>query len=1008
MEGVFQLETVHELNQHAERLLAALYSVSQELSSDEFRFLSQSEAKNWIKGKAKDPKLTAVLTAEKVQKWGRALRHPFAVLQHVRAWQAAALEALLQVQSVSGDWDLSWNYVYGFPTIQLFSNYVKVHIFLTTIPNLTVPVQLYMRCLSYFGRQDQNADGLVNFLKSRETLKACESELQKLEHHLSSAFKSLLPTLQLCLGLASTFPWKLLSLVERPKPLLPADIFFKDSYVCLMHLGEICDAYLLFGVMFMQYLATDPVYGEAFAMMASYCLVIHLYGQTNIDLRNLFNTVKKLKDKKIDYDASFLESAESNFPRQKSSQGYCRRKLTTIIKEYIAACKVDASIVCTKHAIAFGILGFADFELQLAFNLKKSKPQLDPFVAGEVSELMYWFVNLVALMTKMIPDLQRFFLFNLREFDSNFLDTLAHSYVIPQSIYNKIATLVSALRTVNIEDFDNGEDLDLYPCISMVGSIASAFNKFGQSRGITHLSQLLQLVSGCGFRLSMFQDTFGEILRHSHIHRYWQYLKLFGDLASESTDMNSKFNVFGIHMTHFYGMDEVAVGEIPQLSTEIKTAYGASIGQTLNTIFTWFKELQERCFNDMGRKDHSWCNPTHPENSERLSDPSDFLLQKITFTLAATQEIGVINVLGEEHNVFQEVSSKIGTIMTNLFFQEEARPPMELTKKIQAARWALQLVCSACNFPFHQTVWANLQALSTSNQQDSLGPFGAGYAKKYVELARTVLKDAYYSNAQEMFVPAKERQEGQSVVYNYMSLPALHALHDLIGTNGCLVITKRLAQLAGELMQPLTKLLLQVMQNPNSYRDGACQFSEAEKIINALGHVSAVIKLREMFRPFVGSQGIPSKPEFDLDLVVPMQEAGVVDLISDNTLISVLGALLASSYWDHFNYDVAHDAIVGNAHIWAHTFDTWIGAARQADKADKTVLFYRLLFEKCLLSIDRCSKGKDKHAMSLYILVDHIVTDSKFTDYSALEPYVAYHLIRSLYTAKLSKYAHSK
>ena len=1025
MTSVFRLETLHELNTHAERLMAALYSVSKELQSKDFEFMTSSKAGDFAKGKTKDPKLTAYLTSERVEGWGRLLRHPYAVLQHVYSWQMAAYEALCGAQENSGDWDLTWNYLYCFPALNLFRNYVKIHIFLTQIPNTQLAVTLYKRCLAFFGKQDQNLDGLANFLKSRETLKACESEIQRFEGHVSSAFKALLPSLQLALGLASTFPWKLLSLTEKPKPMLPSDIFFKDNYVLLMNLPIIAEAFLLFGIFYMQFLASDPFFADAFAMVVSYCLVLHLVGSINVEIRSLFMTIKKMKDKEKDkkweLDTSFIESSDDkdkekgSYARQRSSQAYCRRKLTVITKEFVAACQVDASIVCTKHAVALAILGFTSFELQVAFNLKRAKPALDPYVLGEVSELMYWFTKLVAVMTQMIPDIQRYFLFNLREFDCNFLDTLAHSYVIPQYIYQKIATLVSALRTLNIEDFDNGEDLDLYPCISMTGSIASAFNSFGRARGITHLSQLLQLVSGCGVRLRLFQDTFGEILKFSYIHTFWQYLDNFSEITKEVKEVNAKYNVFALHMAHFYGMDEAAVAEIPKLDTEIKTSYNAAIGQTVNVIFDWFKALQERCFSDIKKLVETQPFAVVAEGEARKADPSDLLLQKITFTLAAAQEIGVIQVLGDEHNVFGELANKVGTIMSSLFFNEETRPPIEFTKKIQAARWALQLVCSAANFPFHHTVFRNMLALSAGKDgEDTLGPIGQGYLKKYVDLASTVLKSAYYSNAQEMFVPCDERAPGQSIVYHYLSLPALHALHDLIGTNGCQAITKQLAKLAAQLTKPLIQQIAQVMKNSSSFEDGFCQFADSDKMIKSLGHIAAVLKLREMLRPFVGEQMIPTKPEFDLDVIVPMQEAGVVEVMTDISSISVLGALLSSSYWEKFDYDVSHDAIVDNSHIWGHVFDVWVGAVRNADKRDKVLYFYRQLFAACLKSIN---KGREVYGsklrgkwpgMNLIILVDHLVTDSKYADYSDLEPYVAYHYIRSLYTAKLSKPAPSK
>lgn len=1010
----FQLETVHQLNKHAERLLAALYSVVKEFESDDFQFINSNEATKFLKGKSKDPKFLAYMTSERVEQWGRALRHSYCVLQHARCWQIEAHKTLFDAQAQSGDLDLTWNYIYSFPVLRLFANYVKVHLFLRLIPKAQHAVSLYRRCLAFFGKQDQNLDGLLNFLKLRETLKPVEAELQGLQDHLSSGFKAILPALQMALGPAPTFPWRMLSLVERPRPLLPSDIFFDENYLVLMHLGEICECFLLFGIIFMQYLVSDPFFMDAFVLAYSYCLVIHLYGSINVDIKELFTQVKKFKDKRLEIDMQFMEGGDASWVRQKSSQAYCRRKLTAVCKDFIAACKVDASIVCTKHPIALSLLGFMSFELQLAFSLKTAKPSLDPWSVGDMSEMMFWFCKLVSIMTHMIPDLRRYFLFNLREFDSNYLDTLAHSYVIPQAIYEQIRTLVAALRILNIEDFDNGEDLDLYPCISMSGAISAAFNRFGQAKGITHLSQLLQLISGCYFRLSMFQDPYGEILKVSGIHRFWQYLDHITAIANDFNDHNAKYNVFVLHMCHFYGMDEAAIGEIPTLRAQVKSSYESGVRLMVNTIFSWFKGLQDQCFRDFRQQmsatnaiDESDVAGKESQFAMRKNlKQSDVLLQKITHTLAAMQEIGVIYVLSEEHNVFGELSSKIETIMS-LFFREETSPPMELTKKIQTARWALQLICSAANFPFHQTVFKNMLALSSGGDDDKLGPIARGYRKMYKQLATESLKSAYYSNNQEMFVPTGS-QGGQSTVFHYMSLPALHALHELIGTNGCYAITKDLAALAGLLTEPLAKSLAQVIKNKSSFEDGFCQFADSEKIIKELGHVSAVLKLRDMFRPFAGgAENIPTKPEFDIDVINAMKKSGILDVITDVTSTKVLGALLSAPYWEKFDYIVEHDAMVDNSHIWARTLDAWIGTAIHEDKKKEVMMFYDQLF---LESLNAINKGREVYgsrmkgkwpAMNLIILVDHLVTVSKYADYSQLERRVAYHYIRSLYTAKL-------
>jgi hypothetical protein len=87
-----------------------------------------------------------------------------------------------------------------------------------------------------------------------------------------------------------------------------------------------------------------------------------------------------------------------------------------------------------------------------------------------------------------------------------------------------------------------------------------------------------------------------------------------------------------------------------------------------------------------------------------------------------------------------------------------------------------------------------------------------------------------------------------------------------------------------------------------------------------------------------------------------------------------------------------------------------VGASISARLRLTPELFYRQLFNRCLMTIGKTREAmvqKNKKAaypgLSLLIVVDHLVRDSKYADYSELEPFVTYQFVRSLYTARLSK-----
>jgi hypothetical protein len=121
--------------------------------------------------------------------------------------------------------------------------------------------------------------------------------------------------------------------------------------------------------------------------------------------------------------------------------------------------------------------------------------------------------------------------------------------------------------------------------------------------------------------------------------------------------------------------------------------------------------------------------------------------------------------------------------------------------------------------------------------------------------------------------------------------------------------------------------------------------------------------------------------------------------------------MLGCSYWDTFVYDAVNDSVKDNSHLWAKFFDACIGVSIALGLKVTPELFYRGLFGQCMQSI---RKGKDTFqgrtakknigypGLQLIILVDHMVSESEYADYSYLQPIIPYRFIKGLYTAQLS------
>jgi hypothetical protein len=86
--------SVHRLNHHASRLVAALYSLSKRLQGTEFDFILTKQAADLAKGKlATDPRLASFFTEELVAEWGRRPRDAFPAAR--ASASAAAFEGVL-------------------------------------------------------------------------------------------------------------------------------------------------------------------------------------------------------------------------------------------------------------------------------------------------------------------------------------------------------------------------------------------------------------------------------------------------------------------------------------------------------------------------------------------------------------------------------------------------------------------------------------------------------------------------------------------------------------------------------------------------------------------------------------------------------------------------------------------------------------------------------------------------------------------------------------------------
>jgi hypothetical protein len=152
--------------------------------------------------------------------------------------------------------------------------------------------------------------------------------------------------------------------------------------------------------------------------------------------------------------------------------------------------------------------------------------------------------------------------------------------------------------------------------------------------------------------------------------------------------------------------------------------------------------------------------------------------------------------------------------------------PIELLRRVGISKWSFQQVCAALRILFCQAIDRNLSALVSTNEEMKL--FALVSRDHYVQLAKEVLSRAFFT-----------------------SLVALQALRDTIGKAGFILPYRSLAKFARQLTHKLWGAFARILTGPAAiYGTGVVQMQDRGTIIGKLGHVCAVLRLREMVRPF--------------------------------------------------------------------------------------------------------------------------------------------------------------
>ena len=1008
------IENLIELNKHSERLLAGMYEISKLVKSQELQVLQSSDTQKKFKSSKKVVPLPKNINADEM---GNLLKGPINVLLHMQQFQATAIKIFGLCADKSHRVSLTETYPYTINLITLYTNCVKLGIYLSQISELSTLVNIYRSCIeAKTKKDDQELVALYEFVRERESVKALESELQCMNEQLLVFSKSIVSSLALALGSGASFPWKMFSLSDNPTTMLESDSFILPQYLVMFHLNDICEMLLCFFSVSSQVLANEPKLNEIFATISQYCLTLQIYGDSYIDVKTLFNLFKKVKDKKADFDVSFFEAIDSNYQKIRLVQEYKRRRLGFYINNFLSAVSIDASLLCTKFAIGFALIGFSSFEIKTAFRIKSAKPSIQQF-NNEISELLYYFTKLTTFYLNSIPDIQRYFVYNIHEFDAPFLDTLTHSFTLSQSVYDSLSMLIEALRIVDISEFDNQVAYDLTQCLALIYSIFQAFSGFSISHGTAHLVPLFQLLSGVYFRTNLYQNTFSTILQISKINTFWCHLDSLQTLAMDSQSITSKYNAVVLQLCHYHEMDVAAVNEISSLQGTIEEHYKTMSKLIIDYIKTWTKSLQETCYvnlrnqtssnNALSEKPDIAGEESKINNRKNLKTTENNL-QKISSTLLILHEIGVIKIGEEEHDVPKEICTEVSMIFKHLFNIKGKPPaPTDFIKELRTAKTILQLICSCSSLGYLNTYGKNLQMITfTDGDDDKIGPVAASFCDGYKGIIQEVVPVSYYSNTHETLILVQGKQLGYQPS-QYFSNPAFSALKEIVGLHGCERILKNITKMVNPFLKViLSHLAKAAKSNGESYY---CSYSEAETLLHNISNLGLILQIRRFLNRFTDSPVLP--PHLDKDLMEEINELLSSHDIYGNAenahyrFLQIIGTLFSLSYWESVEYDPYNDSFKDNSHLIANVIDLLIGYALYTNKITDAYECYSYFFSCVLNSITigktkfKSNKKNSKFPVHLLIiLADQVVKVSAYADYSTIEQAFSYRLIRQYYS----------
>ncbi|KAH0790521.1 nck-associated protein 1-like [Histomonas meleagridis] len=1053
----FEIAYVDILNKHGERILAAFYVVHKILSEELAEELERKDANDLYKCLKNKMSMTSQkfrhLSEERIQFFGEKLRYVVNVLRHYMFFQQGSLKLLQQAAESSKSFGFSWNYVHIQNIMKLYTYYVKTFLFLNSIQKYEKAISIYSYCYQKkTGHPFEELDKFYFLFFNRSTPLALISDLKMLNPHIFTMFKSVSAVLERILGPSTSFDWSLLNISDNPKNSQPGSNFFKMEYILMMDLSNIIDWFLSFSIVEIEFLTTDTQILEVFKLIAHQKFLFVLHGDYCIELKTIFESVKK--SVKLSQELDFSNLFNINlFDKNRKVRDFRRNRLAMALDEAYNAVSSDPNIYSLKIAVILSLLGYANFEISTSlsfFKYYKPKQYNNSFLA--------LFVSVYRLATfgfKHQDLIKRFIFFNLREYDSYYLENLMRTFHIPQENYNMLSLFITSLRTLDIQEFDKGKQYDLEGLRMNIERLMSSFNKYSVTNGILHLSPLFDLISLLYFHVNLFISPTDTILRSIPLHTYWSYNQVFIEYAHNFQSEDSYAISCFLAFAHYYSIDINTYSEWNEFPNIIQKFVEEILKLIWKSITIWsesfhngiLKELrlQEKIstvekVTQMLEKQNKPNYKTQQQNESKvlstlisiesmlenrdLLEPAAKYIGLLCNSMKLINEIGKITIFDNTYNLNEIFIEKSKTLIPFLFDKFKVIHPDKLVESIQSSKYILNLILMSANINPQEIIQKNISDLTyvelvinekvvdIKHDDDQIGFLTQSYVQYYKEFLREKIHKLVYSSTRQCFISND----------NVATLSALRSLYSVIGINGMVYLDIVASEATKEFMDKLNLIIsYEIPSEPSkaTFVNNPSALTHAETVIGYFNHIGCILQFRKLIREAINLDPVvypkyafmakDINPDKDIVLQSRIARHSIVKSFSEICFAMYFGALFSTAYWSKVSYIPNEDSLSDNSHLIALTMDAIVGCATNMTKSVPYIRIYNQMLENMQIGIKAGNVFHQKNKkvnypfLTMYIVLDNFVKNSFYADYAMLETVASYNYIRTIYSLMLRK-----